>query len=159
MAQSPRITVRLSPAQVELLEWLSGQFGEQPAVTARSMMAHGMASCLEDGDMAARWRAHRPAQLSTLVNRQDLAAEDEAYRLAQVAGHLEDIAHMIERDRPGLALALRSQAGGLVPLQLAIGAGALELAGSTGMMATTAGRAALERAGLLGSSPAGGADR
>ena len=156
MAQSPRITVRLSPAQVELLEWLSGQLGEHPAVTARQMMADGMAAQLLDPQIAAAWKRRRPAQLSTLVNREDLAAEDEAYRLAQVASHMDDIAGMIESDRPALAAALRRQSAGLVPRQLAIDAGALEALGTTGLVGTTAGRAALERAGLLAPPSAGG---
>ena len=156
MAQSPRITVRLSPAQVELLEWLSGQLGEHPAVTARQMMADGMAAQLLDPQIAAAWKRRRPAQLSTLVNREDLAAEDEAYRLAQVAGHLEDVAAMIERDRPGLADALRRQVAGLIPAQLAIDAGDLEMIGATGLVGTESGRSALAGAGLLPGPVPGG---
>jgi hypothetical protein len=159
MAHSPRITVRLSPGQVELLEWLAGQLGEQPAVAARQLLADGMAAQLEDPQIGAAWKRHRPAQLSQLVNREDLAAEDEAYRLAQVASHLEDVAGMIERDRPGLAEVLRRQAGGLVSRQLAIDAGALEMIGNTGMVGTTAGRAALERAGLVAAGPSSGPER
>jgi hypothetical protein len=158
MAHSPRITVRLSPAQVELLEWLSGQLGEQPAVTARQMLSDGMATRLEEPQLAAAWKRRRPAQLGTLVNRADLAAEDEAYRLAQVAGHLDDIAGVIETDRPALANALRRQAGTLVPRQLALDAGAIEGLGATGLVGTASGRRALEGAGLLAPAPVGGAE-